>query len=683
MSASQLSKLEIALQTVSLANIFSILSFIVFLASFGLAFYVRAKNGSSRTGKILTWLCVSFAVWSLGVAFLLISDPLTEVWVWYYLSSFGFFSIWPIIIHLFMELIQVKNHRFMARVYIISNYAAACLLELGVLLGNGVPSGYTPTPYGLRDIPDTGSFVFWAYSILLIVWFLSSFALAAIYKIRSSAPGAGKDERRRSLVIFYTGLVSGLLAVSFNNVMPALGINFPAIGSAVMGIWIFGFVFATTRYNFGAELEDIIGRASFRISGDAILVTAPNLVPLVANAAFFRNIGYEDTLGEFSLPDIILPECSDCRSELLSASEVEGIILALRTEQGRRKLFKVVSTFIYNDGDLDRILFVLTDVTVLKDQNEALDLKVRERTGELEAVKNEAERRLVITEKYTRHSLVKLIENGVDPTNIEPVTKDQAILFADIRQFTTISERLTPQEIIELLNNYFNEMNVSVVENGGEIDKLIGDCVMALFPDAEASYRAAMHMRRQLPKLNRSNFYRLDMGTGIDTGSVVVGNIGSESKIDFTVIGSHVNCASRLESMTKHYGAPVLITEAVKDAISPDHCVRFVDRVLIKGSKKPVDIYEAYDYQDDSLIALKKSYQSMMDEAWCLYAKGDFDRAHSLYANINNIVSSHKDSEGQAMVDPVAACFMNRCAQYRAVHTGEQSAWQGVFSFNS
>lgn len=180
-----------------------------------------------------------------------------------------------------------------------------------------------------------------------------------------------------------------------------------------------------------------------------------------------------------------------------------------------------------------------------------------------------------------------------------PVT----VLFSDIRSFTTISERMNAQELVSLLNEYFTEMVGIIIEEDGVVDKYIGDAIMAVFgapvpkfDDAVRAVRAAVRMRVGLARLNDRLATRglppLQTGIGIHTGDVVAGNIGSEARMEYTVIGDAVNLASRLESSTKELGAPVLISEDTYLLVRDRFETRPIREITVKGRLQPVMTYE-------------------------------------------------------------------------------------------
>jgi len=180
---------------------------------------------------------------------------------------------------------------------------------------------------------------------------------------------------------------------------------------------------------------------------------------------------------------------------------------------------------------------------------------------------------------------------------------DVSVLFTDIRGFTTISEKMDPQQLVALLNEYFTEMVSIVMQEDGVVDKYIGDAIMAVFGapvpkpgDAVHAVRAAVRMRHSLQVLNRSLEARglpvLKTGIGIHTGPVVAGNIGSEQRMEYTVIGDAVNLASRLETSTKELGVEVLVSEQTYELTKHAIDARPVREITVKGRAQPVLAYE-------------------------------------------------------------------------------------------
>ena len=192
------------------------------------------------------------------------------------------------------------------------------------------------------------------------------------------------------------------------------------------------------------------------------------------------------------------------------------------------------------------------------------------------------------------------------------------ILFTDIRSFTSLSEKMDPQQLVGLLNEYFTEMVGIVMQENGVVDKYIGDAIMAIFgapvptkEDPVNAVRAAVKMRGALHELNlrleARGVSRLRTGIGIHTGEVVAGNIGSEKRMEYTVIGDAVNLASRLESNTKELGVNVLISEDTYELTKHVIEARAVKEITVKGRKQPVMTYEVLGLKGEALLDLTDS----------------------------------------------------------------------------
>ncbi|MDR3159322.1 MAG: adenylate/guanylate cyclase domain-containing protein [Zoogloeaceae bacterium] len=182
--------------------------------------------------------------------------------------------------------------------------------------------------------------------------------------------------------------------------------------------------------------------------------------------------------------------------------------------------------------------------------------------------------------------------------------RELSILFTDIRGFTSISERLSPQQTVALLNRYFTPMTALVRESSGTVDKFIGDALMAFWnapldvPNhAIRAVSAALAMQETLSRLNselQAEFgVTIVMGAGIHTGAAYVGNMGSADTVNYTLIGDNVNIASRLEGLCAQYGVPVIVSEATRIQCGERFTFRFLDTLRVKGKQRPVSIYQA------------------------------------------------------------------------------------------
>ena len=193
--------------------------------------------------------------------------------------------------------------------------------------------------------------------------------------------------------------------------------------------------------------------------------------------------------------------------------------------------------------------------------------------------------------------ILKSYDNEFQLNDIAEVQKI-IILFCDIRDFTSITEKMPPGEVVAFLNSYFTLFNSIIIEKGGVIDKLIGDCIMARFDsnlEKEAIETALLlqaHMKRFNGERKKKRQRLIYHGVGVSMGEVVIGNIGSVNKMDFTVIGDSVNLASRLESLTKFYGVDIIVTENLYRSTKNFFYYREIDKIRVKGKKRATRIFQ-------------------------------------------------------------------------------------------
>ncbi|MBF0352141.1 MAG: response regulator [SAR324 cluster bacterium] len=209
------------------------------------------------------------------------------------------------------------------------------------------------------------------------------------------------------------------------------------------------------------------------------------------------------------------------------------------------------------------------------------------------------------------------------------------VLFADIRSYTQHVEHMSPEENFAFLNEFFGLVEPSISRHGGFVDKYIGDAIMALF-DQETSatdaVMAAIEMQKSILSLNQhrkqQNLPEINFGIGINTGRVMLGALGSASRLNSTAIGDHVNLASRIEGLTKKFNAKILISQSTYEELPPrQFLIREIDKVRVRGRSASDAIYEVIDGDDSHLIPLKLETRTNMEEGIRLYRKCQFSRA--------------------------------------------------------
>ncbi len=304
---------------------------------------------------------------------------------------------------------------------------------------------------------------------------------------------------------------------------------------------------------------------------------------------------------------------------------------------------------------------------------------------ELQKSMEEVVRRDEIIAVYMRDSIYYEIKSGRNPLEYKPTKKSLAIMFTDIRNFTSMTEELDPITITEFLNSYFFKINEPIINNGGEIDKMMGDGVMALFTDCNRAVKAAVQMQKILQKEGKNllkwDWGEIKTGAGINFSEVVEGNIGTAAtKMDRTIIGDGVNLASRLESLTKYYQTDIIISDYVKEELTEEFKVRYLDTITVKGKSRPAAIYEVMDAQDDAIVEFKAATLKNYKKAVSFYQSGDFRSSLALFTDINSQLGGamQKDS---SINDPMIDLYIKRLIELEKYKDDRTflDYWDGVY----
>jgi adenylate cyclase len=279
--------------------------------------------------------------------------------------------------------------------------------------------------------------------------------------------------------------------------------------------------------------------------------------------------------------------------------------------------------------------------------------------------------------QYVPAEVVKEMSKNPEQVSMEGESREVTILFSDVRGFTRISEGLDPRELSKLMNEFLTPFSRVIHKHHGTIDKYMGDCIMAFWgaplhdPDhARNAILAGLEMFKVLHELQREfkarGWPEIRMGIGINTGRVSVGNMGSEVRMTYTVMGDAVNLASRLESLTKQYRVDFLVGENTKVAV-PDLAYREIDMVRVKGKEAPVTVYEpigAPNEVDPSLLEEIKLFH----HALRLYRKQDWDQAELQLYNLQRLAPKSR----------LYQVYADRIAHFR--NNPPPADWDGVFT---
>jgi len=277
--------------------------------------------------------------------------------------------------------------------------------------------------------------------------------------------------------------------------------------------------------------------------------------------------------------------------------------------------------------------------------------------------------------RFVPHQFLQLLgkESVTDVVLGESLEKKMTILFSDMRDFTTLSESMTPRENFSFINSYLERMEPAISRHHGIIDKYIGDAIMALFPTgADDALDGALGMLNYLAGYNEERKTQghppVAIGIGLNTGLMMLGTIGGRNRMASTVISDAVNLASRVETMTKTYGVNLLISEhtyySLKNA-SKYH-IRFADRVRVKGKEQPQSVYEVFDADPPEMLAAK-------DKTIRLFERG---AAYYYFKEVSEALDLFRQCLDACPDDRLARVYADRCEQFlrTGIHEGTGEA---------
>ena len=293
----------------------------------------------------------------------------------------------------------------------------------------------------------------------------------------------------------------------------------------------------------------------------------------------------------------------------------------------------------------------------------------------IESQKEQLESLVGAFERFVPHEFLSFLEKEsiADVRLGDQVQKEMTVLFSDVRDFTALSEKMTPEENFKFTNSYLSRMEPHIRKYRGFVDKFIGDAIMALFPTgAEDAVRAGIEMLNALVEYNthrgKVGYPPVRIGIGLNSGDLMLGTVGGESRMDGTVISDAVNLASRMENLTKMYGTSLLISERTFDRL-PDPSPfdsRMIGQVKVKGKSEAVRVYEVFDGDQPEIVELKIQTLPDFDRALALYRNREFVEAQRLFENVLKVNGN----------DPVAKLYSARCGEFQKA--GLPDGWEGT-----
>jgi len=288
--------------------------------------------------------------------------------------------------------------------------------------------------------------------------------------------------------------------------------------------------------------------------------------------------------------------------------------------------------------------------------------------------KKEREKTRGAFSKYVAPAVVDELMKDPSKLKLGGARKEITVFFSDIRGFTTISEKLTPEKLVHVLNEYLTAMTDIVMKHAGVVDKYIGDAIMAFWgapliqPNhAEMACNTSLDMIEKLSELRekwaKEKFPEINIGIGLNSGHAVIGNMGSYERFDYTAMGDTINLGSRLEGLTKAYGVQIIVSESTKKAVKSKFIFRKLDLVKVKGKNKPITIYELVCREKEKHDADKiKSYETGLQ----LYLNKKWDKAVKEFEKVNDFASKE---------------FIKRCKEFKKNPPSKD--WDGVWVMKS
>ncbi len=357
-------------------------------------------------------------------------------------------------------------------------------------------------------------------------------------------------------------------------------------------------------------------------------------------------------------PPLELPIVRALNGEIATADDLE-------VRQGGKVIpLEVWATPIYDGkGKIEYAINTIQDITERK-QAEAERQKFIEELFELNCnLELALEAELALTNaarRFVPNEFLSLLGHRslVDVKLGDQVQQEMSVLFSDIRDFTTLSEQMTPQKNFQFINEYLSRMEPAILENKGFIDKYIGDGIMALFSgNADDGVKAGITMVQQLTDYNqyrvKSGDNPIAIGIGINTGSLMLGTVGGKTRMDGTVISDDVNLASRMEGLTKLYRVSLLISHQTVARLQypTDYCVRFIEQTKVKGKSKAVAVFEVFDGDEPKIKEKKLATKAVFEEGLFLYYQKVFVEAKKRFQVVLKLNPS----------DTVAQIYLERC----------------------
>lgn len=352
----------------------------------------------------------------------------------------------------------------------------------------------------------------------------------------------------------------------------------------------------------------------------------------------------------------------------LAVAVILSAFLGYQLTKGIRLLNEVVTRFALKQFEVRAPVISRDEIGNLSKSFNAMAQTIEDHAKYLE-------RLLLAYGRFVPHSFLDLLKKDsiINLQLGDHVQQEMTVLFADIRSFTSLSETMTPQQNFDFVNAFLRRVGPVIRNQGGIIDKYIGDAVMALFPESQDNaVIAAVKMQLKVAEYNQERIQQgwipIKIGVGLHTGNLILGTVGESERMNSTVIADAVNLASRLEAATKYYGVGIIVSAQTVSKLSGSTPlnIRFLDKVQVKGKQEPVAIYQVFETATGLNDSLQQHGLSQWQTAIELYLAKQFQQALSVF---QDVLQQHPN-------DRPAQLYVERIRQFLA--EGVAADWQGI-----
>ncbi len=327
---------------------------------------------------------------------------------------------------------------------------------------------------------------------------------------------------------------------------------------------------------------------------------------------------------------------------------------------------KVKTTTTFSDNEVKSLKRKHRNETSYKKNSEDLQLRINKQADDALNAMSMLQR--FVPKQFIEH----FRHHGLDSIELgHAIDTNVSIMFCDIRDFTGLAENMQPKELMNFLNSYFYRMNARIHENAGFIDKFIGDAILAIFDrhtsnenSSVDAINASIEIYKALELYNshrqKSGYQPIKIAIGLHHGSAVLGTVGSEDRMDTTVIGDTVNVAERIEKLSTEYDVDILVSGSVLNNAKKhsNFAYRFVDRLRVKGRQKIIDVYEVFDHLSDQQRSNKISVADLIEQGVMNRMKYEWDDALACF----------EEAIKREPQDRLAFYHLKKCIELRNAH---------------